>query len=234
MKSKESFIIGIILVACLFVLNTTLWGQEDPNEEIRMLREKIKQLENVVETQQNKISQLNQQLNEQTKEIERLERLCSQAGISISPAEGKITSKDESQNVSKITLNQLQKFCTTPMTDLQKEEEYKNNYKGKRVQWTGKVYTIDFEKRKGGTEVYIVQFFHKHPDKELAKYTKHFRVKVEFNEIHKQKLLSLDIGDTVTYQANLPDDTKYLSPNRFQQLTDGEIVSPLKTRRARK
>jgi uncharacterized coiled-coil protein SlyX len=248
MNPKKCFVMGVAVVTCLIGLQTTVWGQElkDPNEEIKLLQEKIKHLENVVETQQNTIRQLNQKLNEQTKENERLKNLCSQAGINISPLKDVKPSKVKSQNLSKVTLNQLYQFYNEPITDLQKEEQYKNNYKGKWVQWTGKVGTVRFEKRKkDNAEHYFVEFIHTHPDKNNVKDKIMMTVTVEFDEMLKQRLLSFNEGDVVTYQGKLPDSyiglaglgvrggygelragKERIKVSGGLSLTDGRIVSP--------
>jgi uncharacterized coiled-coil protein SlyX len=236
MNPKKCFVMGVAVVTCLIGLQTTVWGQElkDPNEEIKLLQEKIKQLENVVESQQNTIRQLNQKLNEQTKENERLKNLCSQAGIDISPLKDTEPSKVESQNLSKVTLSQLYKFCKEPITDLQKEEQYKNNYKGQWVQWTGKVESVSSEKRKkDDTEHYYVEFSHTQPDKDEVKGKTGIIVKVEFDKMLKQRLLSLNKGSNVTYQGKLPDSYEGIAglwaggrTTGHLSLTDGRIVSP--------
>lgn len=257
MSAKKCFVVLVVAVC----LATTLWGQEpndvnyieqlkDPNEEIGMLQDKIEQLENVIETQQNTISQLNQKLDEQTKEIKRLKTLCSQAGIDISPSKNIKPSKVESQNLSNVTLSQLYEFCKEPMTDLQKEEQYKINYKGKLVQWTGKVLTVrTAQGRKESMEHYYVDFIYTQPDNDEAEGKTLIEVTVEFDELLKQRLLSLNKGSNVTYQGKLPDSYNSLASlpaktnrptkaNRSKMpggditgagtllLTEGRIVSP--------
>jgi uncharacterized coiled-coil protein SlyX len=234
MRSKKCLIVGLTLAAYLFGLHTTLWGQEpkDPNEKIKLLQEKIKQLENVVETQQNTIRQLNQKLNEQTTENERLKKLCSQAGIDISPLQDTEPSKVESQNLSKVTLNQLYQFYNGPVTDLQREEQYKNSYKGKWVQWTGTVVAVwSVGRAKDNAEHYRANFIYPHPNKNKAMHKETVSVNVEFDEMLKKRLLSFHQGDIVTYQGKLPDNCEGLASINFAQqllLTDGRIVSPVK------
>lgn len=60
MNSKKCFILTTAFVTFLIGLHTPIWGQEtkDPNDEIKVLQEKIRQLENVVETLQKTISHL--------------------------------------------------------------------------------------------------------------------------------------------------------------------------------
>lgn len=247
MRSKKCFIVGVSLAACLFGLHTTLWGQEpndvnyieklkDPNEEIRMLQEKIKQLENVVETQQNTISQLNQELDEQTKKNERLKNLCSQAGIDISPV--KDIKPSEVRSFSKVFLNQLYYFYNAPMTDAEKEERYKEKYKGKWVQWTGKVKSIMENHH------YYVVFIYDHPVKDKAndRDKRVVKVTVAFDKMLKERILSFKEGSIVTYQGKLPDSyvslaslyaeidplhiNGWISGAGELLLTDGRIVSP--------
>ena len=251
MRSKKCLIVGVTLAACLFGLHTGLWGQElkDTDEEVKILQEKIKQLENVVETQQRTISQLNQKLNEQTKENERLKELYSKAGIDVSSLTDIQLSKVESQNLSKASVNELYQFYNKPITDLQKEEQYKSDYRGKWVQWTGKVISVRAERaKKDGPEHYFVEFIHGHPDQDKAKDKVVTRVKVEFDRALKQRLLSLDKGSTVTYQGKLPDSYTGLASlcdmgvgeqggirsSGHLTLTNGRLVSALDKRGVRK
>lgn len=236
---------GVAVVACLIGSQTTVCGQElkNPNEEIKLLQEKIKQLENVIETQQNTINQLNQELNEQTKENKRLKKLCSQAGIDISPLKDTEPSKVESKNVINVTPKQLYYFYEAPMTDVEKEERYKEKYKGKWVQWTGKIYKIQKV-----YEDYFVEFVYEFSDKDEANAPKKWhlptkkvvlKIGVEFDKTLKQRILSFKTGYIVTYEGRLPDSYKglaglrlwhwpYEEPEGFEDfsLTDGRIVSP--------
>jgi hypothetical protein len=243
MMSKKCFIAGATLAACFFGLCTALLGQgpKDPNEEVKLLQAEIKRLENIIKTQQNTINQLNQKLNEQTEENERLKTLCSQAGIDISSSKNTISPKVESENLSKVSLNQLYQFYNEPTTDLQKEEQYKNNYKGKWVQWTGRVISIRSEKREeDGAEHFFVEFAHAHPNRDNPRDKVMMNITVEFDEILKQRLLSLKKGAVVIYQGKLPDSYSDLGDMNDRgredlsgvwvsghlSLTDGRIVSP--------
>jgi hypothetical protein len=240
MRSKKCFIIGVTLAACLFGLQTPLWGQEskDPNEEVKLLQEKIKQLENVVETQQNTISQLNQELDEQTKEIKRLKMLCSKAGVNISPVQDKTSSKDKYENFIKVSPLKLYYFYKAPMRKLQKEEQYRNKYKGQWVQWTGRINSIvdEFDGVLVFTNLREDIFRNGTLEQGIT-----FIVRVYIDKTQKQKLLLLEEGDIVTYQGKLPDSCQNLFSTGladydadsdtihfygYLSLTDGRIVSP--------
>jgi hypothetical protein len=73
MNSKKCFVLAVTLLTFLIGLNTTLWGQEqkDPNDKIKVLQERITQLESVVESQQKTISRLELKLDERIKENEK-------------------------------------------------------------------------------------------------------------------------------------------------------------------
>ena len=85
MNSKKCFVLITTLTIFLIGLNTNLWGQEqkDPNDKIKVLQEKIKQLESIVEAQQKTISRFEIYNERLKKENERLKNLCSQAGIDL-------------------------------------------------------------------------------------------------------------------------------------------------------
>jgi hypothetical protein len=258
MRFKKCFFIGVTLAVCLSGFHTILWGQE-PNDvnNIEELKVIIVKLENKIEEQENKIkrlrielqaekAKLQAELDEQKRENERLKKLCSQAGIDTSPLKDIKPSISKSQNLIKVTLNQLYQFNKETITNLQKEEEYKNNYAGKWVQWTGKVGTVRYEKSKKDTiERYYVGFIQTHPAGEnCAKEKIMILVKVEFNKMFKQQLLSFNEGDIVTYQGKLPDSYKgfdfggcasygelkagkeTIKVSGRLSLTDGKIVSP--------
>jgi len=242
MNSKKYFIMITTLMTFLVGLNTNLWGQEqkDPNDKNKLLEEKIKTLENVVEAQRETIGRLKLKLDEQTKENERLKKLCSQAGIDISPQKDKKPSNVEDANFSNVRPTQLYELVHPhqPLTRLQKEEFYKNNCKGKWIQWTGMVDFISSLRKgkKDKDDYYEVRFIHYYPgwmpyspwwNSRQRKSTPWARppdypmnVSVKFSESQKQNLLLLNKGAIVTYQAKLPDD--YI---KWSNLTDGIIIS---------
>ena len=211
-------------------------------------QEKIKQLERIIESLQKRLDKiitanndLKKQLDEQIKENERLKNLSSQAGSDTSSLKEIKPLKVESPNLSDISLGQLYQFCEKPITDLQREEQYKNNYKWKWVQWTGTVEAVSLLRReKGVAEYYLVTFIHIHPDKNLAQSKFIVKVIVQFDKMLKQRLLSLKKGAIVTYQGKLPNSYKDLGticgfPESSKggmlivghlNLTDGNIVSP--------
>jgi regulator of replication initiation timing len=199
-------------------------------------QEKVKQLERIIESLQKKLDKiitanndLKKKLNEQINENERLKNLRSQAGSDTSPLKDIKQSQVNPQNLSKVSLEQLYRFYKEPITDLQKEEKYENNYKGKWVQWTGKVETVVSETRED-KEQYSVMFIYSHPDKNVAQCINppKTRVRVQFDEMLKQRLLSFKKGAIITYQGKLPDSYKNLAGLDGGQLslTDGRIVSP--------
>jgi hypothetical protein len=83
MNSKKCFVLIVTLTIFLICLNNTLWGQEqkDPNEKIKVLQEKIKQLESIVEAQQKTINELKMKLNEQIKENEKSKTSHKEDGV---------------------------------------------------------------------------------------------------------------------------------------------------------
>jgi hypothetical protein len=96
------------------------------------------------------------------------------------------------------------------------------------VQWAGTVEFADSAKIKD-KEQYFVEFIHILPDKNLDQREIMVKVIVQFDEMLKQRLLSLKKGAIVTYQGKLPDSYVNLArlvDGRRLSLTDGRIVSP--------
>jgi hypothetical protein len=237
MNFKKCFILAVTLLTFLIGLNTTLWGQEqkDPNDKIKVLQEKIKQLESVVRHTENEKAAVVRKLDEQIKENERLKNLCSQSGIDTSPQKDKKPSKVEDPNMSNVSPLQLYRFAEGPLTELQKKEFYDNNYNGKQIQWTGIVSSVDSEMghKKDKESYHIVTFLYYFPHDyqrgpvrggfqggAMSGYDYPVKVRVEFPESQKQKLISLNTGSLVTYQAKLPDNYR-----SWMGLTDGIIIS---------
>jgi hypothetical protein len=233
MNPKKCLVLIVAFAVCLIGLNTTLWGQEpkDPNDKIKVLQEKIKQLESVVRHTENEKAAVVRKLDEQIKENERLKRLCSQAGIDTSPQKDKKPSKVEDANFSNVGLEDLTQFVRGPLTELQKKELYKN-YEGKLVQWTGIVSSVSNVTGKGkdAESSYSVIFVHPLRHTPFLLYNiNRIVVDVKFQESLKQSLLSLNQGSQVTYQGKLPDSydkiKTLLSLSAALSLTDGRIIS---------
>ena len=205
MKSKKWFALVTMFAILLFGFHSNLQGQEqkdpnkDPNNKIKLLEEKIKTLENVVELQRETISRLKLKFDEQTKENERLKKLCSQAGIDTTPQK---LQKGKTENIIEISPYQIEQFpeIHKDLTYLQQTEFYAKNYAGKTVQWSGRFISVN-PQGKGG---YIAGFEHIEPktDERPELITK---VMIEFPESMKQRLLLLKKGSLITYQVILPD-----------------------------
>ena len=232
MNSKKCFILEVTLLTFLIGLNTTLWGQEpnDPNDKIKVLQEKIKQLESVVRHTENEKASVVRKLDEQIKENERLKNLCSQIGIDTSPQKNEKPSKAEDPNMIKVGLEQLYQLFTVKsrsLTNLQKDvwqKELLKNYGGKYVQWTGRITSIsNFIKDKKDAESHCqMQFIYQNFNSGFMA-----DVRVEFPETMKQRLLSLNKGSLITYQGKLPDNYEHMKSLEHGNLTltDGRIIS---------
>jgi hypothetical protein len=95
MRYRTCFIIGAILTAYLFGLNTTLWGQE-PNDvnDVAELKIIIAKLEKQIEEQEKKIKRLREELQTEKEELQaeqkenkRLTKICREAGINVEKTE---------------------------------------------------------------------------------------------------------------------------------------------------
>jgi hypothetical protein len=232
MNSKKCFVLIVALTISLICLNTNLWGQEtkDPNSEIKVLQEKIKQLESLVDAQQKTINRFEIYNERLKKENERLKNLCSQAGIDTSPQKDKKPSKVVDANFSTVSLEELFQFVNGPLTELQKKELYENNYKGKWIQLIGRVNRVNNAPYSHGKDVeghYFMDFIYTLPPALGGSvYNRTILVTLEFDESQKQKLLSINKGNLVTYQGKLPDSygKMDLVKNKNLRLTDGRII----------